>query len=139
MNQCESLSMRFPPSPRQPTIALARFQPAALPRSSVFQLINSASTRQKFPFQGSLGISLQSFPSGSHVPPLDTRPICSPHRRSHRPQPRRVRASITQSISPQTATLQPTTCDSDCGELWLQRGCVGGEQPKPGAGQPTID
>lgn len=55
------------------------------------------------------------------------------------PQPRRVRASITQSLSPQTATLQPTTCDSDRGELWLQRGRAGGEQPKPWAGQPTID
>lgn len=55
------------------------------------------------------------------------------------PQPRWIRVSITRSISPQTATLQPTTCDSHCGTLWLRHGCVGVEQPKPWAGQPTID
>lgn len=49
------------------------------------------------------------------------------------PQLRRVRASITQSLSLQTAILQPTTCDSDWGELWLRCGFVGVEQPVPWA------
>lgn len=53
--------------------------------------------------------------------------------------PSRIRASITQSVSPQTATLQPTTCDSQCGKIWLPRGCGGRRAKALGlANQPLI-
>lgn len=57
-----------------------------------------------------------------------TRPICSPSG----PQPCRIRASITGSISLQTATLQPTTCDSHAGSRWRRRSHVLGGQGREG-------
>lgn len=140
MNQYESLPVPF--SPRLQERRLSLFSELLVHRASVFfcLLINQVGlylmkvffSRQSWNLSAVIS-HWKPCASSRHQPNLQSPLPLSP------PQPRRVRASITHSTSPQTATLQPTTCDSDCGKLWLRRGCVGGEQPKPWAGQPTID
>lgn len=76
-----------------------------------------------------VAISSQRWPRAVLLPQhRPTRPICSPFA----PQPCRIRASITGSISLQTATLQPTTCDSHAGSRWRRRGHVLGGQGREG-------
>lgn len=141
MNQYESLSMPPPTPPISKTVdyhfsKLATYHPSMFSRLSINQIglhmMKVFFSKQSWNLSAVIS-QWKPCASSRHQTNLQSLlPLPPPH-------PRRVRASITQSISPQTATLQPTTCDSDCGKLWLWHGCVGGEQPKPWADQPTID
>lgn len=139
VNKYESLHA-VPQSSRQLCYHLGSL-PSNHPSLFLFLLVRRTRNTMKVWFlKAGEGSPCSQLPAEGRALLPDTRPICWPPPLPPATRPCRIRASITRGVLPQTATSQPTTCDSHSGSLWLWRGCVlGRERPKPWAGQATID